>query len=86
MSKTPGDQVLRDPTKTYPKPPFEKQSQPWLGLARKMTPPPDHGEKTYRGRLIGRKALIKDTLPATVCLRESGQSRFQSLLFAPVPP
>jgi NAD(P)-dependent dehydrogenase (short-subunit alcohol dehydrogenase family) len=54
------DQILRDPTKAYPKPPFERQSQPWPGLACKMTPPPDHGEKTYRGsgRLKGRKALI----------------------------
>jgi NAD(P)-dependent dehydrogenase (short-subunit alcohol dehydrogenase family) len=54
------DQILRDPTKAYPKPPFEKQSQPWPGLACKMNPPPDHGEKTYRGsgRLKGRKALI----------------------------
>jgi len=54
------DQVLRDPTTAYPKPPFEKQSQPWPGLACRMTPRPDHGEKTYRGsgRLTGRKALI----------------------------
>jgi NAD(P)-dependent dehydrogenase (short-subunit alcohol dehydrogenase family) len=54
------DQILRDPTTAYPKPPFERQSQPWPGLACKMTPPPDHGEKTYRGsgRLKGRKALI----------------------------
>ena len=60
MSETSEDQALRDPTKAYPKPPFEKQSQPWPGLAGKMTPPPDHGEKTYRGsgRLMGRKALI----------------------------
>jgi NAD(P)-dependent dehydrogenase (short-subunit alcohol dehydrogenase family) len=53
-------QVLRDPATAYPKPPFEKQSQPWPGLACRMTPRPDHGEKTYRGsgRLRGRKALI----------------------------
>lgn len=38
----------------------DKQSQPWPGLARDMQPPPDHGEKSYRGsnRLAGRKALI----------------------------
>ena len=44
----------------YPKPPFEKQRQEWPGLAGKMTPRPDHGEKSYRGagRLTGRKALI----------------------------
>ena len=37
---------LEDPTAKYPKPPFRKQSQPWPGLARKMDPRPDHGEKT----------------------------------------
>jgi NAD(P)-dependent dehydrogenase (short-subunit alcohol dehydrogenase family) len=52
--------TLRDPTSKYPKPPYKKQSQPWPGLASKMDPRPDHGEKTYRGsgRLTGRKALI----------------------------
>jgi NAD(P)-dependent dehydrogenase (short-subunit alcohol dehydrogenase family) len=49
-----------NPTDKYPKPPFKKQSQPWPGLACEMDPPPDHGEKTYRGsgRLKDRKALI----------------------------
>jgi NAD(P)-dependent dehydrogenase (short-subunit alcohol dehydrogenase family) len=51
---------LRDPRELYPKPPFEKQTQPWPGLAGQMTPRPDHGEQSYRGsgRLLGRKALI----------------------------
>ncbi|WP_423148238.1 SDR family oxidoreductase [Rubrolithibacter danxiaensis] len=51
---------LEDPTTKYPKPPFKGQSQPWPGLAGKMDPQPDHGEKSYRGsgRLKGRKALI----------------------------
>jgi NAD(P)-dependent dehydrogenase (short-subunit alcohol dehydrogenase family) len=51
---------LADPARLYPKPPFAKQRQEWPGLASKMVPPPDHGEKSYRGsgRLIGRKALI----------------------------
>jgi NAD(P)-dependent dehydrogenase (short-subunit alcohol dehydrogenase family) len=51
---------LRDPTKLYPRPPFKKQTQPWPGLACKMDPAPDHGERSYRGsgRLLGRKALI----------------------------
>ncbi|CCD88235.1 putative oxidoreductase, NAD(P)-binding domain [Bradyrhizobium sp. ORS 285] len=49
-----------DPTDKYPKPPFERQSQPWPGLASKMSPRPDHGETSYKGsgRLAGRKALI----------------------------
>src|SRR6187549_3151147 len=51
---------LFDPIQKYPAPPFKRQSQPWPGLASKMDPPPDHGEKTYKGsgRLTGRKALI----------------------------
>jgi NAD(P)-dependent dehydrogenase (short-subunit alcohol dehydrogenase family) len=51
---------LEDPTKKYPKPPFKEQEQPWPGLASKMEPRPDHGEKSYKGsgRLAGRKALI----------------------------
>jgi NAD(P)-dependent dehydrogenase (short-subunit alcohol dehydrogenase family) len=51
---------LVDPTDKYPKPPFERQSQPWPGLASKMFPRPDHGETSYKGsgRLAGRKALI----------------------------
>jgi NAD(P)-dependent dehydrogenase (short-subunit alcohol dehydrogenase family) len=52
--------TLQDPTTKYPKPPYEKQSQPWPGLAGRMNPRPDHGETSYRGsgRLTGRKALI----------------------------
>lgn len=51
---------LEDPTTKYPKPPFKGQLQPWPGLASKMDPRPDHGEKTYKGsgRLKNRKALI----------------------------
>jgi NAD(P)-dependent dehydrogenase (short-subunit alcohol dehydrogenase family) len=50
------------PTKNpkFPKPPFPRQPQKPPGLASKMSPRPDHGEKSYRGhgRLAGRKALI----------------------------
>lgn len=44
----------------YPKPPFDKQKQPWPGLAKEMKPKPDHGEKSYKGsgRMKGRKVLI----------------------------
>ncbi|MEI2264586.1 SDR family oxidoreductase [Erwinia sp. CGal63] len=47
-------------TVDYPVPPFPEQPQQAPGLASKMIPQPDHGEKTYRGsgRLQGRKALI----------------------------
>jgi NAD(P)-dependent dehydrogenase (short-subunit alcohol dehydrogenase family) len=52
--------AIEDPRSKYPKPPFNKQTQPWPGLARDMDPKPDHGETSYRGsgRLAGRKALI----------------------------
>ena len=51
---------MQDPTTKYPKPPFQEQQQPFPGLAGKMTPKPDHGERSYTGsgRLSGRKALI----------------------------
>jgi NAD(P)-dependent dehydrogenase (short-subunit alcohol dehydrogenase family) len=50
----------QNPVTEYPKPPFRSQSQPWPGLASKMVPRPDHGEKSYRGsgRLRGRAALV----------------------------
>jgi NAD(P)-dependent dehydrogenase (short-subunit alcohol dehydrogenase family) len=53
-------QPVQDPTTKYPKPPYTFIKQPWPGLASKMVPPPDHGEKSYKGsgRLAGRKALI----------------------------
>src|ERR1700742_4314427 len=55
-----GAESLDNPVTKYPKPPFDSQSQPWPGLASKMRPRPDHGEKSYKGsgRLKGRKALI----------------------------
>jgi len=51
---------LADPKDKYPQPPFPKQQQPWPGLASKMDPRPDHGEKSYKGsgRLAGRRALV----------------------------
>jgi NAD(P)-dependent dehydrogenase (short-subunit alcohol dehydrogenase family) len=65
-----------DPTTKYPKPPFSGQSQPWPGLASKMTPRPDHGETSYRGsgRLTGRKALITGG--------DSGMGRAAAIAFA----
>jgi NAD(P)-dependent dehydrogenase (short-subunit alcohol dehydrogenase family) len=65
MAKTQTDatstaQPTADPTTKYPKPPYTSPFQPWPGLASKMTPPPDHGENSYKGsgRLLNRKALI----------------------------
>ncbi|NEV75937.1 SDR family oxidoreductase [Rhodopseudomonas sp. BR0C11] len=67
---------LQDPTSKYPKPPFERQSQPWPGLASKMNPRPDHGERSYKGsgRLAGRKALITGG--------DSGMGRAAAIAFA----
>ncbi len=55
-----GEAGVRDPRALYPRPPFPEQSQSWPGLASRMTPRPDHGERSYRGsgRLAGRRALI----------------------------
>jgi len=59
---------MQNPISKYPKPPFNKQTQPWPGLARNMEPKPDHGEKSYvgSGRLAGRKALITVATPVWV--------------------
>ena len=69
-------QELTNPTDKYPKPPFKAQSQAWPGLAGKMDPRPDHGEKSYRGsgRLAGRKALITGG--------DSGMGRAAAIAFA----
>ncbi|MBP2158060.1 MULTISPECIES: SDR family oxidoreductase [Asticcacaulis] len=60
VAQAPTAQPVTNPTEKYAKPPFKNQKQPWPGLAGKMQPVPDHGEKTYKGsgRLLGRKALI----------------------------
>ena len=67
---------LEDPRGKHPKPPFQSQSQPWPGLAGRMTPRPDHGETSYRGsgRLRGRKALITGG--------DSGMGRGAAIAFA----
>ena len=59
-ARQPAQSQMRNPVDQYPRPPFQTQEQPWPGLASRMNPPPDHGERTYRGsgRLAGRKALI----------------------------
>ena len=69
-------EALTDPAGKYPKPPFKRQSQPWPGLASQMDPPPDHGERSYRGagRLAGRKALITGG--------DSGMGRAAAIAFA----
>src|SRR5687768_3606965 len=60
----------------YPRPPFPEQRQEWPGLASRMEPRPDHGEKSYRGsgRLAGRKALITGG--------DSGMGRAAAIAFA----
>jgi NAD(P)-dependent dehydrogenase (short-subunit alcohol dehydrogenase family) len=75
-SSSPETVPMDDPTTKYPAPPYKKQSQPWPGLASKMDPPPDHGEKSYRGsnRLGGRKALITGG--------DSGMGRAAAIAFA----
>lgn len=47
------------PTEDYPTS-LPAQQQEWPGTTRDMTPVPDHGEHSYRGRerLVGKRALI----------------------------
>ena len=72
----PTGQPLADPRTKYPKPPFQKQSQEWPGLASEMNPRPDHGETSYKGsgRLTGRRALITGG--------DSGMGRAAAIAFA----
>ncbi|MDT7953170.1 MAG: SDR family oxidoreductase [Acetobacteraceae bacterium] len=67
---------LQNPLDKYPKPPFQKQSQPWPGLQSKMNPVPDCGETSYTGsgRLTGRRALITGG--------DSGMGRGAAIAFA----
>ena len=78
QGEAPSTQATRlvDPQDKYPRPPFKRQSQPWPGLASRMDPRPDHGEKTYRGsgRLAGRKALVTGG--------DSGMGRAAAIAFA----
>ncbi len=75
-SAPPTAAPFQDPTTKYPRPPYEKQSQPWPGLASRMTPRPDHGETSYKGsgRLAGRRALITGG--------DSGMGRAAAIAFA----
>jgi NAD(P)-dependent dehydrogenase (short-subunit alcohol dehydrogenase family) len=68
--------MSNDPTAKFPSPPFDRQTQPWPGLAREMKPKPDHGETSYRGagRLEGRRALITGG--------DSGMGRAAAIAFA----
>jgi NAD(P)-dependent dehydrogenase (short-subunit alcohol dehydrogenase family) len=69
-------QKLEDPKAKYPQPPFKEQSQSWPGLASKMEPRPDHGERSYKGsgRLLGRRALVTGG--------DSGMGRAAAIAFA----
>ena len=72
----PASGPLQDPTTKYVRPPFQRQSQPFPGLASRMNPRPDHGETSYKGsgRLLGRKALITGG--------DSGMGRAAAIAFA----
>lgn len=67
---------MQDPTKQHVEPPFNTKMQPEPGLAKEMTPKPDHGEESYKGtgRLAGRKALITGA--------DSGIGRATAIAFA----
>jgi NAD(P)-dependent dehydrogenase (short-subunit alcohol dehydrogenase family) len=60
----------------FPKPPFPEQPQPMPGRSAVMDPPPDYGEKTYKGsgRLADKKTVITGA--------DSGIGRAVALAFA----
>nr|WKF55632.1 putative oxidoreductase YghA [Paraburkholderia busanensis] len=68
--------TMQDPTRQYPRPPFQRQPQSAPGLAQQMIPRPDHGETSYKGfgRLAGRRALITGA--------DSGIGRAVAIAFA----
>jgi NAD(P)-dependent dehydrogenase (short-subunit alcohol dehydrogenase family) len=65
-----------DPRTAYPRPPQPRQQQEPPGSERKLDPPPDHGEKSYKGsgKLHGRTALITGA--------DSGIGRAVAIAFA----
>ncbi|WP_428374758.1 SDR family oxidoreductase [Lichenicoccus sp.] len=73
---TTNQYAMQDPRTQYPQPEFDRQPQSAPGLAREMSPKPDHGEASYQGfgRLAGRKALITGA--------DSGIGRAAAIAFA----
>jgi NAD(P)-dependent dehydrogenase (short-subunit alcohol dehydrogenase family) len=71
-----GNKNAKDPTKQYPEPDFDTPMQPEPGLAKDMTPKPDHGETSYHGtgKLKERKALVTGA--------DSGIGRATAIAFA----
>jgi len=67
---------MQDPASQYPTPEFDEQQQTGPGLAKAMSPKPDHGESSYvgSGRLQGRKAVITGA--------DSGIGRAVAIAFA----
>jgi NAD(P)-dependent dehydrogenase (short-subunit alcohol dehydrogenase family) len=65
-----------DPREAGPQPPFNPQQQDPPGQTRELDPPPDHGERSYKGsgKLEGRAALITGA--------DSGIGRAVAIAFA----
>jgi NAD(P)-dependent dehydrogenase (short-subunit alcohol dehydrogenase family) len=70
------NQEARDPGSKHPEPEFPKQEQQHPGWTGPMDPPPDHGEKSYRG-----SGLLRD-LKAVLTGGDSGIGRAVALAFA----
>src|ERR1051325_12143008 len=66
----------KDPRTAHPTPPQPRQQQEPRGTERKLDPPPDHGEQSYKGsgKLQGKAALITGA--------DSGIGRAVAIAFA----
>ncbi|MGW3661889.1 SDR family oxidoreductase [Streptomyces sp. NPDC005141] len=70
------DAAQQDPVEKYPQPDFPQQEQQHPGWTGPMDPPPDHGEKSYRG-----SGLLKDR-KAVLTGGDSGIGRAVALAYA----
>jgi hypothetical protein len=65
---------LSNPIDFFRRPPFKRQTQQWPGLASKMEPPPDHGEKPPQSHMPAKEPMLQQI----ICLLKSRTPRKSS--------